>query len=108
MEIRDPSDHRGSRHAQVSVARELGQQRRVLGVALYETVARVVVKAALERPVLAVVVDTDDLVAGVQQVGDEIPRNETRGTGDEDFQSRIGPVMPQMSTSSRRARSSFL
>jgi hypothetical protein len=45
-------------------------------------VARVAVKAALERPVLGVVVDADDLVAGVEQVGDEVPGNKPRGAGD--------------------------
>jgi hypothetical protein len=82
VEIRDPSDHRGSGDELVAVARELGQQGRVLGVALDETVARVVVEAALERPVLAVVVDADDLVAGVQQVGNQVAGDEACRAGD--------------------------
>jgi hypothetical protein len=108
VEIRDSSDHRGAGDELVAVARELGEELRVFGVALDETVARVVVEAALERTVLGVVVDADDLVAGVEQVGDEIPGNKPGSAGDENSQSRMGPVIPQMSTTSRPARSSFL
>jgi hypothetical protein len=82
VEIRDPPDHRGSRNELVAVGRELGQEWRVFGVALDEVVARVAVKAAFERPVLGVVVDADDLVAGVEQVGDEVAGNEPSCAGD--------------------------
>ena len=108
MEIGDASDHRGARDQLVAVRGELGQKFGVLGVSLDEVVARVAVEAALDRPVLAEVVDADNFVPRLQQVGNEIAANETRGSGDKDLQSRMGPVMPQMSTTSRPSSSSAL
>ena len=108
VEIGDSADHRGAGNDLVALGRELGQQLRVFGVALDQPVAGVVVEAARDRAVLAEVVDADDLVAGQQQVGDKIAADEAGSAGDQYFQSLIGPVMPQMSTTSWPARSSFL
>ncbi len=108
VEVGDAADHRRARDQLIAVRGQLGQQLRVFRVALDELVAGVVVEAALDRAVFAEVVNADDLVPGLQEVGDEISADEPGGAGDEDLQSRIGPVMPQMSTTSRPVRSSFL
>ena len=108
VEIGDAADHRGARDQLVAVRGELGQKLRVLGVALDEVVARVAIEAALDRPVLAEVVDADNFMPRLQQVGDEVAADEAGGAGDKDLQSRMGPVMPQMSTTSRPSSSSVL
>jgi hypothetical protein len=84
----------------VAVGGVLGQQLGVLGVTFDQAIARVGVEAALDRPVLAVVVDPDDLVPGAEQVGDEISANKPGSPGYQYLQSLIGPVTPQMSTTS--------
>ena len=89
----------------VALAGELGQQAGVLGVALDKAVASVIVEAPPDRSVLAEVVDADDLVSGLKKVGDEVAADEAGRAGDEDFQRRMGPVMPQMSTTSRPSSS---
>ena len=84
VEVADAADHRGRGHDLVAVRGELAQQRRVLGVALDEAVARVVVVALGEPPVLAEVVEADDLVAGLEQFRDEVAVDEAGGAGDQD------------------------
>ena len=91
----------------VGVGGKLGQKFGVLGVAFHEPVARVAVIAAPHGPVLAVVVDAYDLVPGLEQLGDEVPADEAGRSRDENFQRRMGPVMPQMSTTSRPSSSSW-
>jgi hypothetical protein len=44
-------------------------------------------------------------VAGLQQLRDQVPADEAGRAGDEDFQSLMGPVIPQMSTTSRPSSS---
>ncbi len=56
----------------------------VLGVALDEAVARMVVVRLGQPAVLAEVVEADDLVAGLEQLGDEVAVDEPGGAGDED------------------------
>jgi hypothetical protein len=82
VEIGDAADHRRPSDELVAVGGELGQQLRVLGVALDKSVARVSVEAALDRSVLAEVVDADDLVAGPQEVGYEVSADEPGCAGD--------------------------
>src|SRR6266550_677570 len=108
VEIRDAADHRGPGDDMVAVHRELGQEPGVLGVAVDQAVARIVVKRPRDRAVLAEVVDADHLVPGVEKLGDQVPANKTSCAGDEDLQRRMGPVTPQMSTTSRPSSSSLL
>jgi hypothetical protein len=70
VEIGDAADHRRARDELIAVRRQLGQQLWVLCIALDEAVARVVVEASLDRAVLAEVVNSDDLVAGLQEISD--------------------------------------
>jgi hypothetical protein len=90
----------------VAVGRQVDHQLRVFGVALDKAIAGMAVEAAADRSVLAEVVDADDLMTGLQQLGNEIAADEAGGAGDEDLQSLMGPVMPQMSTTSRPLSSS--
>ena len=66
----------------VAVDGKFRQELRVFGVAFDQAVARIVVKCAPHRAVLAEVVDTDNLVAGVNQLGDEISADESGRAGD--------------------------
>ena len=66
----------------VAVDGELCEELRVFGVAFDQAVAGIVVEGVCNRPVLAEVVDTDNLVAGVNQLGDEIPADESGRAGD--------------------------
>src|SRR5207237_9365493 len=106
MEVRDSADHGSARDDVIALGRQLCEQLDVLGVTLDQPVARIGVEAALDRPVLAEVVDADHVVARLQQLGDKVAAYETCRSGDENFQSRIGPMMPQMSTTSRPSSSS--
>ena len=93
VEVADPADHRGGRDDLVAVRRELAHQLRVLGVALDEPVARMVVVRLGQPAVLAEVVEPDDVVAGLEELRDEIAVDEPGGAGDED-RSRGPPVAP--------------
>ena len=84
VEVADPADHRRRRNDLVAVGRQLGQQRHVLGVALDEAVARVVVVRLGQPAVLREVVEPDDVVARLEQLGHEIAIDEPGGAGDED------------------------
>jgi hypothetical protein len=106
VEVGDPADHRRARDHVVAVHGQLGEQLGVLGVTLDEPVAGVVVVTAPDGSVFAEVVDADDFVPGLQQLRDQVATDEPGRPGDEDLQSLIGPVMPQMSTTSRSLRSS--
>ena len=79
-----PADHRGGRDDLVAVRGELVHERGVLGVALDEPVARVIVVGLGQAAVLAEVVEPDDFVAGLEQLGDEVAVDEPGGAGDED------------------------
>ena len=57
----------------------------VLGVALDEPVARMVVVRLREPAVLREVVEPDDLVAGLEQLRDEVAVDEPGRAGDEDL-----------------------
>jgi hypothetical protein len=104
MEVADPADHRRGGDDLVDVRGELRQEGDVLRVALGEAIARVTVIALLDPAVLREVVDPDDLVAVLQELGDEIAADESGGAGDENLQSRIpSPSAPQTSTTSRPA-----
>ena len=87
MEVADPADHRGRGDHLVAVARELGHQRDVLGVALDEAVAGMVVVGAPHRAVLAEVVDAHHLVTGGEQLGDQVAADEAGRAGDQDLHS---------------------
>ena len=82
VEIRDTADHRRACDDVVAVDGELCEELRVFGVAFDQAVVRIVVKCAPHRAVLAEVVDTDNLVAGVNQLGDEISADESGRAGD--------------------------
>ena len=70
MEVADPADHRGGGDDLVAVGGELAQQGDILRVALDEAVARMRRRSSSRgRAVLAEVVDADDLVAGLEQLG---------------------------------------
>jgi hypothetical protein len=69
VEIGDATDHRRARNKLIAVRGQLGQQLGVLRVTLDKAVARVVVEASLDRAVLAEVVDSDNVVAGLQEIG---------------------------------------
>ena len=91
MEVRDAADHGCPRDHVVAVHGQLRQQLRVLGIALDQPEARIVVMAAAHRAVLAEVVHADDLVPGLQQLCDQVSADETSRPGDEDLQGcRIG------------------
>src|SRR5207253_11502485 len=95
VEVRDAADHRGAGDDMVAASRELGQERRILGVAFDQAVPRVVVEGAPDRAVLAEVIDPDHLVAGVQQLGDEVPADESRCASDESFHAlSVGLALP--------------
>jgi hypothetical protein len=70
----------------IAAHRQLGQQLDVLGVALNQLVAGIAVVRAFDRPVLAVVVDPDDLIAGLEKLRDEVSANESGGARNEDLQ----------------------
>ena len=76
VEVADAADHRRGRDDLVDIGRQLGHQRDVLGVALDEPVARMVVVRLGQAAVLAEVVEPDDLVAGVEQLVDEVAVDE--------------------------------
>ena len=85
VEVGDSPDHRRPRDHLGAVRGKLGEERRILGVALDQSVARVVVERPPDRTVLTEVVDSDDLVPRVQELGDEISANESRRAGDENL-----------------------
>ncbi len=95
VEVADAADHRRRGDDLVAVGRERPQQPGVLRVALHEPVAGMVVVRTDERPVLAEVVDADDVVAGLEQLGDEIAVDEAGGAGDEDLHVGID-LLPEV------------
>jgi hypothetical protein len=107
VEVRDAADHRGCRDDLVAVDGQLGEQLGILRVTFDEVVPRIVVVAAPHGAVLAEVVHADHLVPGLEKLGDEISADESGRACQENSQSRIGPVAPQTSTTSRSLRSSF-
>src|SRR5262249_26002062 len=80
---RDTADHRGARHEVLAALEQLLQEIDALGVAFDEPVLRMLVIALLELAVLRVVIETDHLVTGLEQRGDEVARDKARGTRDE-------------------------
>ena len=84
VEVADAADHRRGSDDLVAVGGELAHERGVLGVALDEAVARMVVVGLRQAAVLAEVVEADDLVAGLEQLRDEVAVDEPGGAGDED------------------------
>ena len=70
----------------------LAQEGHVLGVALHEAVSRVVLVALLERSVLGVVVETDHLMARVEQLLDQIAGDEAGRAGHQDLHERLPPA----------------
>ena len=88
MEVADPADHRGGGDDLVAVGGQFGQQRHVLGVALDEPIARVVVVRLREPPVFREVVEPDDVMPRIQKLGNEIAVDEPGGAGDEDAHAR--------------------
>ena len=109
MEVADAADHRPPSHHLVDVRGELAEQGGVLRVALDEPIARVVVVGLDQASVLGEVVQSDDLVAGLEQLRDEVAVDEAGCAGDEDtHQSRIPPPRaPQTSTTSLPPMSRF-
>ena len=83
VEVADAADHRGRGHHLIRIGSELGHERAVLGIALDESIPRVVVVALGHPPVLAEVVEPHDLVAGGQQLLDEVATDEPGSAGDE-------------------------
>ena len=74
---------------------------------LDEAVGGIVVIGALDRPVLRVVVDADDLVPRREQLRDQVAVDEPGSAGDEDLHSWMPPpIAPQTSTTSRPRTSS--
>ena len=102
MEVADATDHRGSGNDLVAVGGELGDEAGVLCVALDEPVSRMAVVRLDQPAVLAEVVEPDDLMAGLVQLGDQVAVDEPGGAGDQDpHYSRIPPPRaPQTSTTS--------
>jgi hypothetical protein len=88
VEVADPADHRGRSDDLVAVRGELCDERRILRIALHEPVARVLVVRLDQRAVLAEVIETDDLVAGVEQLGHQVAVDEAGRAGDQDAQVR--------------------
>ena len=84
VEVADAADHRRGGHDLVAVGRQLGEQRDVLGVALDEPIARVLVVRLRQPAVLAEVVEPDDVMAGLEQLGHEVAVDEPGGAGHED------------------------
>jgi hypothetical protein len=105
VEVRDAADHGRAGHDVVALGGQLDHQLGILRVALDQPVARMRVVAAPHGPVFAEVVQADDLVPGLEQVGDEVAADEPAGAGDQELQSLMGPVIPQMSTTSRLSSS---
>ena len=95
VEVGDAADHGGARDHLVAVDGKLGEELSVFGIAFDKPVARVVFESSPDRPVLAEVVHSDDLVSGVEQLGDEVPADEPRGAGDEEFHAlSVGLALP--------------
>ena len=92
VEVADPADHRRSRHDLIAVRGELRQQRDVLGIALDEPVARVTVVRLGQPTVLREVIEPDDVVPGLQQLGDEVAVDESGGAGHEDAHLEPDPL----------------
>jgi hypothetical protein len=90
VEIADPADHRRRGDDLVAIRRQFTEELGVLGVALDEPVARVVVVGLRQPAVLREVVDADDLVAGLEQLRDEVAADEPGRAGDEDPHARLG------------------
>ena len=84
VEVADPADHRRGRHDLIAIRRQVGEQGDVLGVALDEAVAGVLVVRLRQPAVLREVVEADDVVARLEQLGHEIAVDEPGGAGDED------------------------
>ena len=103
VEVADPADHRGRGHDLVAVGGELGaraprpwRRPRRSGSAGGR-------RTTCQAAVLAEVVEPDDLVAGLEQLGDEVAVDEPGRAGDEDPHSRAGcpsPRAPHTSTTS--------
>src|SRR6185503_15176386 len=93
-------DHRRARDEVIAVRGQLLDELDVLAVALDELVLGMAVVRLLHAPVLAEVVDAHDLVAVLEQLGDEIPGDESVRAGDEGLHRTLMPsrVMRQMST----------
>ena len=92
VEERDPADDRRAGDELVAVGQQLLQQADVLGVAGDAAVARVGVVAALDGPVLGVIVEADDLVSRRQEFLDQIARDESGRAGDEDLHDGNTPL----------------
>ena len=90
VEVADAANHRSGRHDLIAVGGKLREERHVLGVALNEPVARVVVIRLGQAPVLAEVVHADDVVARSQQLGDEVAIDEPGSTGYEILMFSVG------------------
>ena len=102
MEVADPTDHRGRRHDLVAIGGEVSQEGRVLRVALDEAVVRVIVERLGNAAVLGEVVEADDVMARLEKLRNEVPVDETGGTGDQDphYRRIPWPIAPQTSTTS--------
>src|SRR4029078_7102328 len=88
-ELAPPPHPRRGGAALVAVAGEPLDELGVLDVALDEPVARVVVVRLREAAVLAEVVDADNVVARLEELGHEVAADEARSAGDQD--AHLGP-----------------
>jgi hypothetical protein len=85
VEVGDAADHGGTGDDLIAVGRQFRHQRHVLAVAEHEAVIGVAVMGFGDRAVFAEIVDADDMVPVLEQLGDDITRNEAGGSGDQDF-----------------------
>ena len=79
VEVGDAADHRRAGDEVVAVGQQLAEQGRVLGVAADEAVAGDGPRRAGDLAVLREVVQPDDLVAGREQLLDDVAADEPRG-----------------------------
>src|SRR5438309_3276963 len=79
MKVADAADSRGASDNLSHVAHQLGKKRSILGVALNEAITRMPRRSRTQWPVLGEVVQSDNLMAGLQQFLDQITADETRG-----------------------------
>ena len=85
MKVGDPADHRRRRDEMVAVGGQLGHEIDITTIAFNKGVALVVVIALGRRAIFGIVVDADNLVAGIEELGDDITGDETGRAGQQDF-----------------------
>src|SRR5262249_39668977 len=99
VEVRDAPDHRRAGDEVVAVREQLLEEAGVLRVALHELEPRMPVVGLRDAPVLAEVVEADDLPAVLEELGDEVARDEPVRAGDEGLHTTDRPPFTEFQMS---------